>query len=38
MYHESRQSDAALARRGIERRLDVDPETITWNRVVDVCD
>jgi formyltetrahydrofolate synthetase len=38
MYHESRQSDAALARRGIDRRLDVDPETITWNRVVDVCD
>lgn len=38
MYHESRQSDAALARRGIERRLDIDPETLTWNRVVDVCD
>ncbi len=38
MYHESRQSDEALARRGIERRLDIDPETITWNRVVDVCD
>jgi formyltetrahydrofolate synthetase len=38
IYHESRQSDAALARRGIDRRLDVDPETITWNRVVDVCD
>ncbi len=38
MYHESRQSDEALARRGIDRRLDVDPETITWNRVVDICD
>ena len=38
MYHESRQSDAALKRRGVERRLDIDPATITWNRVVDVCD
>jgi methylenetetrahydrofolate dehydrogenase (NADP+)/methenyltetrahydrofolate cyclohydrolase/formyltetrahydrofolate synthetase len=37
MYHESRQSDAALARRGVSR-LDIDPSTITWNRVVDVCD
>ncbi len=38
MYHESRQSDAALKRRGVDRRLDIDPDTITWNRVVDVCD
>ncbi len=38
MYHESRQSDAALKRRGLPRRLDIDPATITWNRVVDVCD
>ena len=38
MYHESRQSDAALKGRGIDRRLDIDPDTITWNRVVDVCD
>jgi methylenetetrahydrofolate dehydrogenase (NADP+)/methenyltetrahydrofolate cyclohydrolase/formyltetrahydrofolate synthetase/formate--tetrahydrofolate ligase len=38
MYHESRQSDDALARRGIDRRLDIDPDSITWNRVVDVCD
>lgn len=38
MYHESRQSDEALKRRGLDRRLDIDPETITWNRVVDVCD
>ena len=37
MYHESRQSDAALQRRGVSR-LDIDPDTITWNRVVDVCD
>ncbi|MBS3784331.1 MAG: formate--tetrahydrofolate ligase [Anaerolineae bacterium] len=38
MYHESRQSDEALKRRGLDRRLDIDPETITWNRVVDICD
>jgi formyltetrahydrofolate synthetase len=37
MYHESRQSDEALKRRGVTR-LDIDPDTITWNRVVDVCD
>jgi formyltetrahydrofolate synthetase len=37
LYHESRQSDEALERRGISR-IDIDPETITWNRVVDVCD
>lgn len=37
LYHESRQSDEALARRGVSR-LDIDPDTITWNRVVDVCD
>ena len=37
MYHESRQSDEGLAKRGLTR-LDIDPETITWNRVVDVCD
>jgi methylenetetrahydrofolate dehydrogenase (NADP+)/methenyltetrahydrofolate cyclohydrolase/formyltetrahydrofolate synthetase len=37
MYHESRQSDAALQRRGVTR-IDIDPDTITWNRVVDVCD
>jgi formyltetrahydrofolate synthetase len=37
LYHESRQSDEALQRRGITR-IDIDPETITWNRVVDVCD
>ena len=38
MYHESRQSDEALKRRGVERRLDIDADTITWNRVVDICD
>jgi methylenetetrahydrofolate dehydrogenase (NADP+)/methenyltetrahydrofolate cyclohydrolase/formyltetrahydrofolate synthetase len=37
LFHESRQSDEALARRGITR-LDIDPETITWRRVVDICD
>lgn len=37
MYHESRQTDEGLEKRGIER-LDIDPSTITWNRVVDVCD
>jgi len=37
MYHESRQTDEALKRRGVTR-LDIDPDTITWNRVVDVCD
>jgi methylenetetrahydrofolate dehydrogenase (NADP+)/methenyltetrahydrofolate cyclohydrolase/formyltetrahydrofolate synthetase len=37
MYHESRQSDEALERRGVTR-IDIDPDTITWNRVVDVCD
>ncbi len=37
MYHESRQTDEALQRRGITR-IDIDPDTITWNRVVDLCD
>lgn len=37
LYHESRQSNASLKKRGA-RRLDIDPATITWNRVVDVCD
>ena len=37
MFHESRQSDEALERRGVTR-LDIDPETITWNRVVDLTD
>ncbi len=37
MYHESRLSDRALQKRNL-RRLDIDPYTITWNRVVDICD
>ncbi len=37
LYHESRQSDEALAKRGV-KRLDIDPETIMWNRVVDIAD
>ena len=37
LFHESRQSDEALAKRGITR-LDIDPDTITWRRVVDICD
>jgi len=37
MYHESRQTDEQLAKRGL-KRLDIDPDTITWRRVVDVCD
>jgi methylenetetrahydrofolate dehydrogenase (NADP+)/methenyltetrahydrofolate cyclohydrolase/formyltetrahydrofolate synthetase len=37
MYHESRQTDEGLKKRGISR-LDIDPATITWNRAVDVCD
>ncbi len=37
LFHESRQSDDALAKRGVSR-LDIDPKTITWNRVVDVTD
>jgi len=37
LFHESRQSDEALAKRGL-KRLDIDPETIMWNRVVDIAD
>jgi len=37
IYHESRQTDEQLAKRGV-KRLDIDPDTITWRRVVDVCD
>jgi methylenetetrahydrofolate dehydrogenase (NADP+)/methenyltetrahydrofolate cyclohydrolase/formyltetrahydrofolate synthetase len=37
LYHESHQTDEQLAKRGLHR-LDIDPETITWRRVVDVCD
>lgn len=37
LYHESRQSDEALERRGV-KRIDFDVDSITWNRIVDVCD
>jgi len=37
IMHEDRLSDKALARRGL-KRLDIDPYSITWNRVVDVSD
>jgi methylenetetrahydrofolate dehydrogenase (NADP+)/methenyltetrahydrofolate cyclohydrolase/formyltetrahydrofolate synthetase len=37
MYHESRQTDEQLTKRAV-KRLDIDPATLTWRRVVDVCD
>jgi len=37
LFHESRQSNEGLAKAGLTR-LDIDPKTVTWNRVVDVCD
>lgn len=37
LYHEYRRSDAELAAMGLER-LDIDPYTITWRRVVDIND
>lgn len=37
LYHESRQSDQALRSRGVER-IDIDPETVSWSRVIDICD
>lgn len=37
LMHESRLSDEQLAERGL-KRLDIDPYSITWNRVVDVND
>jgi len=37
IYHESRQSDDELESHGI-KRLDIDPATISWRRVVDMCD
>jgi len=37
IMHESRLSDEQLAKMGL-KRLDIDPYTITWNRVVDVND
>jgi formyltetrahydrofolate synthetase len=37
MYHESRQSDAELAKLGL-KRLNIDPYNIQWNRVLDIND
>jgi formyltetrahydrofolate synthetase len=37
LYHESRQTDEQLAAMGL-KRLNIDPYTISWNRVVDVND
>jgi len=37
IYHESRLSDEKLAAMGLHR-LDIDPYSVTWNRVVDVND
>ena len=37
MYHENRMSEAQLAQRGL-KRLDIDPQNVSWNRVVDVND
>ena len=37
IYHEARVSDGRLARAGL-RRLDIDPETVLFKRVVDVDD
>lgn len=37
MYHEARSTDERLAELGLER-LNIDPYTITWTRVVDIND
>jgi formyltetrahydrofolate synthetase len=37
LFHESRQTDEQLKKRGLDR-IDIDVDTVTWNRVVDVCD
>ena len=37
LYHEDRLSDRRLRRRGL-KRLDIDPEQVTWKRVVDLGD
>jgi methylenetetrahydrofolate dehydrogenase (NADP+)/methenyltetrahydrofolate cyclohydrolase/formyltetrahydrofolate synthetase/formate--tetrahydrofolate ligase len=37
IFHESRLSDEQLANMGLER-LDIDPYSLTWNRVMDVND
>lgn len=38
MFHESRQNDATLLKNGLATRLNINPDTINWRRVVDVCD
>ncbi|CAI0440670.1 unnamed protein product [Linum tenue] len=38
IFHESSQSDKALFNRLCPPRLDIDPESITWRRVMDVND
>lgn len=37
LYHEQTRTDAKLAKIGLER-LDIDPYSITWRRVVDIND
>jgi len=37
LYHERQLTDKGLKKRGL-KRLDIDTYTITWNRVVDICD
>ncbi len=37
MYHESRWSDAFFAKRGLSK-LNIDPYSISWNRVMDLND
>ncbi len=37
LYHEERSSDKRLGRQGL-KRLDLDPDNITWGRVVDMND
>ena len=37
LYHEERLDDRRLRRRGL-KRLDIDPEAVTWKRVVDMGD
>jgi formyltetrahydrofolate synthetase len=38
MFHESRQSDEALQKRGVKQRVDVDPNRVFWKRVLDLTD
>ncbi|MDC1068146.1 formate--tetrahydrofolate ligase [Candidatus Kapabacteria bacterium] len=38
IFHESRQNDEALKKRGIKNRLNIDIDNIYWNRVMDLTD